>query len=44
MVWLIASFYVYCKADDVYHKDESSYYLRKILGVGCEFIISSADT
>lgn len=34
MLWLVAALYIVCKADHVYNKDESYYYLRKILGVG----------
>lgn len=34
MVWLIVSFFAACKAYHVVNRDESYYYLRKLLGVG----------
>lgn len=34
MVGLIVALFAACKAYHVYNKDESYYYLRKILGVG----------
>lgn len=34
MVWLIGALFIFCKAYHVNNKDESFYYLRKMLGVG----------